>query len=80
MNSVARKVKDYPAISQVSVTSEKITASMTDGREVSIPTAWFPRLSSATDAQRSHFEVSPGGYGIHWPDIDEDISVRAFFD
>lgn len=80
MSLAARKIKDYPAITQVNVTREKIIATMADGREVSIPVAWFPRLMNATDVQRSGCEISPGGYGIHWPSIDEDISVRAFFD
>ena len=80
MSLAARKVKDYPAISQVTVSADRVTASMSDGREVSIPVAWFPRLLSATDTQRSRLEISPGGYGIYWPDIDEDISVKAFLD
>lgn len=80
MSLAARKTRDYPGISQISVTADKVTATMTDGREVSIPLAWFPRLLSATPAQRSNFEISPGGYGIHWPDVDEDISVKAFLD
>lgn len=80
MSSTARKNKHYPAIVQVNVGKNRIMASMSDGREVSIPTAWFARLSQATKKQLEKFQISPGGYGIHWPDVDEDISVKAFFD
>lgn len=80
MNSPARKTKDYPAITAVTVSDDKITAQMSDGREVSIPLAWFSSLLNASKAQRTKVEISPGGYGIHWPAIDEDISVKAFFD
>ncbi|HCU23609.1 MAG TPA: DUF2442 domain-containing protein, partial [Deltaproteobacteria bacterium] len=64
----------------VKIQNDKVTAFMSDGREVSIPTAWFSLLSQATQKQLKNYEISPGGYGIHWPDIDEDISVKAFFD
>lgn len=63
----------------VQIGKDKIIAFMSDGREVSIPTAWFVRLANATVKQLTNFKVSPGGYGIHWPDLDEDISVKAFF-
>ncbi len=80
MSSPAEKSKSYPAITGVKLGENSVTASMNDGREVSIPIAWFPRLVGATRDQLKKFEISPGGYGIHWPDIDEDISVKAFFD
>ncbi|MBI2335521.1 MAG: DUF2442 domain-containing protein [Deltaproteobacteria bacterium] len=80
MNLAVRKNNPYPAILKVKVSKEKISSLMSDGREVSIPTAWFARLASASLKQLENFEISPGGYGIHWPDIDEDISVKAFFD
>lgn len=80
MSLPARKSKSYPAIVSVKVGKNKIIAVMSDGREVAIPTAWSIRLSQATLKQLENFRVSPGGYGIHWPDIDEDISVKAFFD
>jgi len=64
----------------VRIGKDTITAVMSDGREVSIPVAWFDRLASATRKQLDQLQISPGGYGIHWPDIDEDISVKAFLD
>ena len=80
MSSLAEKSKTYPGITAVKIGENTITASMSDGREVSIPIAWFPRLVGATQAQLKKFELSPGGYGIHWPEVDEDISVKAFLD
>lgn len=79
MNTLARKIKYYPAITGLKVRKDAIVASMSDGREISVPIAWFPKLTQATREQIKNFEISPGGYGIHWPDIDEDISVKAFF-
>ncbi|MBC7467315.1 MAG: DUF2442 domain-containing protein [Bdellovibrio sp.] len=66
------------AISKVSINDEMITAEINDGRVVAIPLSWFPRLISATPEQRSTFEITPSGYGIHWPHIDEDISIKSF--
>lgn len=80
MNLPARKNKAYPAIMKVRIGKDRIMALMSDGREVAIPMAWFVRLANATMKQLKNFEISPGGYGVHWPDIDEDISVKAFFD
>lgn len=48
-----------------------------DGRTISAPLAWYPRLLRATQAQRSAWEKAGGGYGIHWPEIDEDISTEG---
>ena len=48
-----------------------------DGRIVSVPLAWFPRLEEATASQREHYEVGGGGVSIHWPDVDEDLSVAG---
>jgi hypothetical protein len=78
MNSPARKTKEYPGILSARVSDDKITALLSDGREISIPLSWFPRLFQALPAQRSKFQISPAGYGIHWPEIDEDISIKAF--
>lgn len=48
-----------------------------DGRTISVPLAWYPRLLQARPKQRNNFKVSGGGYGIHWPDIDEDLSTEG---
>lgn len=50
---------------------------LADGRSLGVPLAWFPRLLAATVAQRNRYEISGGGAGLHWPDLDEDISVAG---
>ena len=69
---------DSLAITKLEVTEFLITASISDGRIVSIPVAWFDRLRNASLDQLKNFELSPAGYGVHWPDVDEDISVKSF--
>ena len=64
-------------VKQVSVTEELITFRLVDGRIVSVPLAWSWRLSEATPAQRNNFEIIGDGYGVHWPDVDEDLSVEG---
>ena len=64
-------------VKQVSVTEELITFYLVDGRIVSVPLAWSWRLSEATPAQRAHFEIIGDGSGVHWPDVDEDLSVEG---
>ena len=64
-----------PRLMDVTVTEEEIIAYLEDGRTISVPLAWSWRLSEATSEQRSNFEIIGDGLGIHWPDIDEDISV-----
>ncbi len=80
MNLPAKKNKNYPAIINIKIGKNTLTAAMSDGREVSIPLAWFSRLAGAKRKQLDNYHISPGGYGIHWPDIDEDISIKAFLD
>ena len=53
---------------------------LADGREISVPLVWFPRLSSATAAQRARWRLIGKGNGIHWSDLDEDVSVAALLD
>jgi hypothetical protein len=54
-----------------------IIVDLMDGRSISAPLAWYPRLLQATEAQRSHWELAGGGYGIHWPELDEDLSTEG---
>src|SRR4051812_38396633 len=75
MNQTVKKIESRPlTILKIRITKEKLTAEISDGRIISIPLAWFPRLTKATPKQLQNFEISPSGYGIHWPDLDEDIS------
>ena len=73
MSLAARKIKEYPSITGLKVGKDRVSATMSDGREMSIPIAWFPKLSAAKKDQLKKYEISPGGYGVHWPEIDEDI-------
>jgi hypothetical protein len=61
----------------VSVSDIALTVSLDDGREVSVPLEWFPRLRDATAAQRANWRLIGMGEGMHWPDVDEDISVAG---
>ena len=74
MNTV---VSDIPRIMEMQVTDEVITARLADGRTISVPLAWSWRLSEATPEQRNNFEIIGTGLGVHWPDIDEDISATG---
>jgi hypothetical protein len=64
-------------IRRVEVTDETITAHLADGRVISVPLAWSWRLSDATPAQRAKWELLGDGVGVHWPDVDEDISAEG---
>ena len=66
-----------PRIQDVRVSKDQITAQLTDGRVISVPLAWSWRLSEATPAQRANFRLIGSGQGVHWPEIDEDISVEG---
>lgn len=64
-------------IKTVRIDEDSLTVDLADGRTVSTPLAWYPRLLHATPAQRNNFVVSAAGFGIHWPDVDEDLSVHG---
>jgi Protein of unknown function (DUF2442) len=61
----------------VTVTDDTLTVDLVDGRSVSVALAWFPRLSHGSRAERSHWRLIGRGEGIHWPDLDEDLSVEG---
>ena len=62
---------------RVSVTDDALVVDLVDGRTVSVPLAWYPRLSHGRQAERAHWRLIGEGEGIHWPDLDEDISVEG---
>jgi hypothetical protein len=64
------------AIQHVEVAEDSLVVDLTDGRTVSVPTAWYPRLMHGTPEERSHWRIIGKGEGITWPDLDEDISVE----
>lgn len=61
----------------VEIDEHCLTARLVDGRAISVPLAWYPRLLHATQEQRQNWELSGGGFGIHWPDLDEDLSSEG---
>ncbi len=69
--------KTEPRIKNIKVTDTLITADLVDGRTISVPLAWSWRLSDATPDQRTNYELIADGQGVHWPDIDEDISAEG---
>lgn len=66
-----------PTAVAVEVSDVALRIVLSDGRELSAPLAWFPRLRDATVEQRRNWEPIGRGHGLHWPDLDEDVSVRA---
>lgn len=66
-----------PRATEVSITDDELIVALADGRRITVPLAWFPRLIRATSDQRAHFEILGDGAGIHWPEVDEDLSVSG---
>jgi hypothetical protein len=64
-------------VAGVAFDAERLIVDLMDGRTIAVPLAWYPRLLDATPEQRSDWEIAGGGYGIHWPQIDEDLSVEG---
>lgn len=61
----------------VAVDEDKLSVDLADGRTIIVPLAWYPRLLHATAADRANWKIAGGGYGIHWPSIDEDLSSEG---
>ena len=61
----------------VTVSDDSLTVELAEGRTIVVPLAWFPRLAHGTPAERANWRPIGGGAGIHWPDLDEDISVES---
>ena len=74
--STAVKLQEV-RIKDIRITNDTITAHLVDGRVISVPLAWSWRLSEASPKQRSHYEIIGDGQGVHWPEIDEDISAEG---
>ena len=75
MNISAVKVE--PRVIELSFTADSIRVVLADGREVTAPLEWFPRLRDADEKQRKNWRLIGRGVGVHWEDIDEDISVKS---
>jgi hypothetical protein len=75
MNILARVADER--VMDVRCDEHSLMVDLMDGRTISVPLAWYPRLLHATPEQRAHWETCSGDYGIHWPDIDEDLSTEG---
>ena len=70
------RIELRPAVAHgVRVSADSLNVDLVDGRSISVPLEWYPRLASSSDAERNNWRLIGSGEGIHWPDLDEDISV-----
>ena len=67
---------EVPTAESITVTEDALSVDLSDGRTISVPLAWFPRLAHGTAKERKNWRIIGKGYGIHWEDLDEDISVE----
>jgi len=70
-------VKPGERVKDVHFTRDTLSVYLVDGRTITVPLAWYPRLLHATPEQRMNWRIAGAGYGIHWPDIDEDLSTEG---
>ena len=66
-----------PSAQKVTISRDTLTVDLSDGRTIAVPLAWFPRLMHATQQERKHWRLIGKGQGIHWEDLDEDVSVEG---
>jgi hypothetical protein len=66
-----------PRAVNANVSDDTLTVDLEDGRTISVPIGWFPRLAHGTPAERANLRIAGAGFGIHWPDLDEDIGVEG---
>ncbi len=76
MNTLVIDIQDLSA-REVEVKEDTLVVSLTDGRIISVPLAWFPRLWYGTTSERANFEIIGDGNYIHWPELDEDLSISG---
>ncbi len=76
MNTSTVEIR-VPLAQQVTVTEDSLTVDLSDERTISVPLGWYPRLAQGTPAQRANWRLIGEGTGIHWPDLDEDVSVEG---
>ena len=76
MTSLMVELLEIPQAQNVVVTDDALTVDLSDGRTISVPLAWYPRLLHSTPNERNNWRFIGANDGIHWPDIDEDISIK----
>ena|SRR6267378_5801526 len=77
MNGMNSAEVSLARVLNVAVTDDTLSVDLDDGRTVSVPIGWYPRLAHGTDSERGNFQISGAGHGVHWPDLDEDIGVEG---
>lgn len=70
-------IKPGEQVRNVRTTEDVLSVDLLDGRTIIVPLAWYPRLLHGTPEQRANWQIAGGGYGIHWPDLDEDLSTAG---
>ena len=73
----ATKTVVIARITEVVINDDTLSVDLEDGRTIAVPIGWYPRLAHGTPQERSNWQISGAGYGIHWPDLDEDIGVEG---
>ncbi|MGP1383062.1 MAG: DUF2442 domain-containing protein [Thainema sp.] len=76
MNSLTIELLEIPQIQSVTITEDTLSADLSDGRTISVPLAWYPRLLHGSVEERSQWRLIGNGEGIHWAELDEDISIK----
>jgi len=66
-----------PKVVSATVTDDTLSVDLEDGRTIAVPIGWYPRLAHGTPTERRKFQISGAGYGVHWPELDEDIGVEG---
>lgn len=71
------EIKPGERVKNVHFSEDHLSVDLIDGRTISVPLAWYPRLLHATVEQRKNWKIAGGGFGIHWPDLDEDLATEG---
>ncbi|WP_204151004.1 DUF2442 domain-containing protein [Leptolyngbya sp. CCY15150] len=76
MTSLTIELSEMPTIQHVTITDDTLSVDLSDGRTISVPLAWYPRLLHGAIEERNDYRLIAGGNGIHWNQLDEDISIK----
>jgi hypothetical protein len=79
MSTLENKIKEARA-TKIKITEEELIAFLDDGRTIAVPLSWYPRLLNGSEKERNNWRFIGEGIGIHWPELDEDISVEGLID
>ena len=74
---ITSDIKPGERVTDVRLSDDTLSVDLADGRTITVPLAWYPRLLHASPQQRANWQTCGGGYGIHWPDLDEDLSTQG---